>query len=87
MNPAEQAFVHELETFRTEAETSAQFFYAWLGMREVAKRHKNVFRMFDQHALFWNTLLGGVQTAALIAVGRITAQRGYAPANGLSGTG
>jgi hypothetical protein len=67
----EQQFARELEVFRTEVETAAQFFYSYLAMREVAKHHKRVFRMFNEHQLFWNTLLGGVQTAALIAVGRV----------------
>jgi hypothetical protein len=40
-------------------------------MHEVAKHHKRVFRMFNEHPLFWTTLRGGVQTAALIAVGRV----------------
>ena len=67
----ERQFARELEVFRTEAETAAQFFYTYLAMHEVAKRHKKVFRMFNEHPLFWNTLLGGVQTAALIAFGRV----------------
>lgn len=71
MTPTEQSFIKELEIFRTEAETAVQFFCAWLGMHEVAKGNKTVFRMFDQHPLFWNTVWGGIQTAALIAVGRI----------------
>jgi hypothetical protein len=69
--PPEKAFAQELEIFRTEAEGAAQFFYTYLGMHEIAKRHKQVFRMFDEHALFWNTLLGSVQTSALITLGRI----------------
>jgi hypothetical protein len=68
---SKQQFARELEVFRTEAETASQFFYCYLAMHEVAKRHKRVFRMFNEHALFWNTLIGGVQTAALIAVGRV----------------
>jgi AbiU2 len=67
----EQQFERELEIFRTEAETAAQFFYTYLAMHEVAKRHKPVFHLFNEHPLFWNTLVGGVQTAALIAVGRV----------------
>jgi hypothetical protein len=68
---SEQQFARELEVFRTEAETASQFFYCYLAVHEVAKRHKRVFRMFNEHALFWNTIIGGVQTAALIAVGRV----------------
>jgi hypothetical protein len=71
----EQEFEAELEIFRTEAETAAKFFYSYLAMHEVAKRHKSVFRMFDENALFWNTVVGGVQAAAMIALGRIFDQR------------
>jgi HEPN superfamily AbiU2-like protein len=71
----EEAFARELEIFRTEAEAAAQFFYTYLAMHEVAKRNKDVFRMFDEHAMFWKTLLGGVQTSALIALGRVFDQQ------------
>jgi hypothetical protein len=67
----EQRFARKLEVFRTEAEKAAQSFYSYLAMHEVAKHHKRVFRMFNEHPLFWTTLRGGVQTAALIAVGRV----------------
>src|SRR5256885_12181769 len=72
---AEQQFERELEIFRTEAEAAAQFFYSYLAIHEVAKRQRRVFHMLDEHALFWNTILGGLQTAALIAVGRVFDQQ------------
>ncbi len=71
----EAKFVQELEIFRTEAEAAAQFFFTYLAMRKIADRHKTVHRMFDKHALFWNTLLAGVQTSAVIVLGRVFDQK------------
>ena len=70
MNPCE-AFEHELEIFRTEAEAAAQFFYAYLSVHETAGRHPTVFRLLNTAPLFWNTNLGALQTSAFIALGRI----------------
>ena len=67
----EEEFLRELEIFRNEAEGGAQFFYSYLAVHELAKRHRRVFCMLDENALFWNTMLGGVQTAAIMALGRI----------------
>ena len=71
MTSAEAAFTRELEIFRQEAEAGAQFFYSYLAVHELAKRQRRVFRMLDENALFWNTTLGGLQTGAIMALGRI----------------
>ena len=67
----ETAFAQELEIFRVEAESGAQFFYSNLAVHELAKRQRRVFQLLDEDALFWNTLLAGAQTGAIIALGRI----------------
>jgi len=67
----EQEFERELELFRTECESAAQFFYGYLAIHEVAKRRKSVFRLLNENPLFWNTVSGALQTAAVIAVGRV----------------
>ncbi|MBZ5727973.1 MAG: hypothetical protein LAP87_23645 [Acidobacteriia bacterium] len=54
-----------------KAESGAQFFYSYLAVHELAKRQRRVFRILDANALFWNTLLGGAQTGAIITLGRI----------------
>ena len=56
----------KLEIFRIEAETAAQFFYSCLAMHGVARHHKRVFRLFDEHALCWRTLIGGRPTRASV---------------------
>jgi len=71
MTNAERQFESELEIFRTESEAATQFFYGYLAVHEVAKHHKRVFRLLNQYALFWNTVLGALQTSALIALHRI----------------
>jgi hypothetical protein len=73
-NPAlsvEEQFERELEIFRTEAETAAQFFYAFLAIHASAGARKPVYRLLNTAPLFWNTVLGGLQTAAFVALGRV----------------
>jgi len=67
----EEQFERELEVFRTEAETVAQFFYAFLAIHASAGAKKPVFRLLNTAPLFWNTILGGLQTAAFVALGRV----------------
>ncbi len=72
---SEEEFARELEIFRTEAEAGAQYFYSYLAVHELAKRYRRVFRTLDENALFWNTLLGGLQTEAIMTIGRIFDRR------------
>src|SRR2546426_167098 len=67
----DEGFARELEIFRVEAESGAQFFYSYLAVHELAKRQRRVFRLLDNDALFWNTLLRGAQTGAIMTLGRI----------------
>lgn len=71
MKSIDDEFSRELEIFRGEAEAGAQFFYSYLAVHELAKRDRRVFRLLDENALFWNTTLGGLQTGAIMALGRI----------------
>jgi hypothetical protein len=64
-------FEHELEVFRTEAETAAQFFYGYLAIHAAAGAENAIYRLLNTAPLFWNTVLGALQTAAFVAVGRI----------------
>lgn len=68
---ASDAFEHELEIFRTEAEEAAQFLYAYLSVHETAGRHPEVVGLLNTAPLFWNTNLGALQTSAFIVLGRI----------------
>lgn len=71
MNTPEADFARELEIFRTEAEAAIQFFYAWQAIHAVAGSNKVVTRALNQTPLFWNTTLGALQTASLVALGRV----------------
>ena len=70
MTDSEQ-FESELEVFRGEVETAAQYFYSWLSVHEVANQNESVVKFLNQNALFWNTVLGSLQTSAFIALGRV----------------
>ena len=71
MTTKETAFEQELELFRQECEGAAQFFFGYLAIHEVAKRRETVRQLLNRNAMFWNTATGAMQTAAIIAVGRI----------------
>src|SRR5438093_6294764 len=71
MTNIEKEFDRELEVFRGECESAAQFFFGYLAIHEVAKRREVVFRLLNQNTLFWNTVAGALQTAAIIAIGRV----------------
>ena len=67
----ERQFERELELLRGECEGAAQFFYGYLAINEVAKRWNKVLLLLNQNAMFWNTVAGAMQTAAIIAIGRV----------------
>jgi hypothetical protein len=54
----EAAFKHELEVFRTEAESAAQFFCAFLAIYAAAAAKKPVLNLVNTAPLFWKTTLG-----------------------------
>jgi hypothetical protein len=68
---AEAQFERELEVFRTEAATVAQFFYALLVIHAAAGATDQVYRLLNTAPLFWNTILGALQTAGFVALGRV----------------
>ena len=67
----EDIFANELEVFRTEAEAGIQFFYSYLAVHAVAVDRKEVHRLLNRAPLFWNTVLGALQTSTFIALGRV----------------
>lgn len=75
MTTPEARFDTELEIFRTEAQAATQFFYAYIGVHMVARAHKSVHRMLNDAPVFWNTILGGLQAATFVALGRIFDQK------------
>jgi len=75
MKETEEIFANELEIFRTEAETAIQFFYSYLAIHALSGEHKEVYRLLNTAPLFWNTVLGALQTGTFIAVGRVFDQK------------
>jgi hypothetical protein len=71
----DQLFVRELEIFRKEEESGAQFFYAELALHAVAYENKQVHALLNTAPLFWNTCAGALQTAAFMALGRVFDQQ------------
>lgn len=71
MTDAAQIFETELELLRTEAESAAQFLYAYGAIHEVAARHAEVLTLLNTAPLFWNTTLGALQMSAFITLGRV----------------
>src|SRR5215470_15831188 len=71
----EQQFENELEVFRKDVESAAQFFYGYLAIHEVAEHEKRVFDYLNTHAFLWNTIAGSLQVSALITLHRILNHR------------
>jgi hypothetical protein len=64
-----------LEVFRTEESAASQFSYAFLTVHAVAGDVPAVFKLLNTAPLFWNTNLGGLQTAMFVTLGRIFDQK------------
>jgi AbiU2 len=73
-NP-ESDFERELEVFRTEASSASQFLYAFLTIHATAGEHADVYQLLNTAPLFWNTILGGLQTGTFVTLGRVFDQK------------
>ena len=71
MRGPEAEFKVELEAFRTESQAAIQFFYAWQTVNAVNAGDRRIARVMNQTSLFWKTTLGAMQTATLVALGRV----------------
>ncbi len=68
--PSDQ-FLKELESFRIDAESAIQFFYAHFTIHQVAGMNRRIKVELDKEPMFWNTTLTALQTSGFIALGRI----------------
>ncbi len=68
---AQSEFKEELERFRVDHEQAGQFFYAELAVHATARESEDVYHLLNGSTLFWNTLVGALQAAAFIALGRV----------------
>jgi hypothetical protein len=71
----DKQFEHELEVFRTEAQSGTQFFYAFLAINDIIVENKKIRHVVNSAPLFWKTNIGALQTAFFITLGRIFDQR------------
>jgi molybdopterin/thiamine biosynthesis adenylyltransferase len=60
-----------LETFRKEAETTAQCFYAYLTVHTLATDDQQARHAVNQDITFWQTTLYALQAATFIALHRL----------------
>jgi len=71
MTNPEERFIRELEVFRTEAHSGAQFLYGYLAFNSILSGKKKALNAVSKTPLFWNTTMGALQTAFFIVLGRI----------------
>jgi hypothetical protein len=71
MKNVEQKFIDELEVFRTEVQSGAQFLYGHLAFNSILGENKRALSAVNKTPLFWNTAMGALQTAYFIVLGRI----------------
>lgn len=71
MTTAEKKFIHDLEIFRTEAESGMQFYYTWLAIQYIIGENKNALELLNENSLFWGTNISALQISSFITLGRI----------------
>ncbi len=64
-------FEDELEIFRREAQSGTQFFYCYLAINAEISDSKKTLAAVNETPLFWQTIMGALQTASFIVLGRI----------------
>jgi hypothetical protein len=71
MKNRENAFSHELEVFKTEAESAIQFFYAYLTIHAALADNEKALQIVNEAPLFWLTIAAALQASSHIALGRV----------------
>jgi len=66
-----QDFELELEVFRQESDSAAQFFYSSRGLNLTAVANGDALRALNDNKPFWVTTMAALQQATLSALGRI----------------
>jgi hypothetical protein len=67
----ERDFEGHLATLRRDAEEAAKYGFAELAVHVLASRNPEIRDRVQEHAGFWNTVLGGFQGSSFIALGRL----------------
>jgi hypothetical protein len=67
----EQVFLQRLDALQRDAAAAARYAYAGSAINYIANQNVALIPLLDRDAGFWNTVLGGMQTASVVALGRI----------------
>jgi len=73
---AEKQFLAELEAFRVDSESAAQFFYTFQTIHYMASQDQRLLTRMNWNPMFWNTTLGALRDSSLSALGRVFDQDG-----------
>jgi len=75
MQDFSREFENELEIFRREIQSGTQFFYCYLAINAEISDNKKALDAVNETPLFWGTIMGALQTASFIVLGRIFDQK------------
>lgn len=67
----EQIFLQSLDALQHDARAAARYAYAGASINFIANLNRELIHILDRDAGFWNTVLGAMQTASIVALGRI----------------
>jgi len=67
----ESRFLKELNIFLNEIRSAERFLYAELTILQVAENKKKTLDALNSNGIFWKTILGALQHATFITLGRI----------------
>jgi AbiU2 len=65
----------ELETFRIDEETAQQFFFAYLGVRDLTAKRPDVLAAVNRNPMFWKTTHYSMFVSTFIWLGRMFDQQ------------
>lgn len=71
MTAPEDKFTHELEIFRTEAQSGIQYFYTYLSIQSILSVNPKALKNINKTPLFWGTNISALQISSFITLGRI----------------
>ena len=71
MTVTDAEFERELESFRVDAESAAQFFYAFQAIHYLSSSDSGVLALMNQAPMYWNTSNVALREAMFVALGRV----------------
>jgi hypothetical protein len=71
MDPFEAEFLAQFKTLESDSRACCTFVYTELVAHQLAGNDKELSDRLTPHAMFWNGVLGGLQSASFAALGRL----------------